>query len=67
MLKYLLLVYSALKSEMSAAYKIPINKLSKFDGTVEMPISTSRNPTLLQIFSVPGMYTSEYSNIGGHK
>jgi len=52
---------------MSAAYKIPINKLSKFEGTVEIPISISRNPTLLQIFSVPGMYLSEYSKIGVYK
>lgn len=50
---------------MSASYKLPINTLSKLDSTVEMPISISQNPTLSQILSVPEMYTSEYSKIGG--
>lgn len=49
---------------MSASYKKPINTLLKLDRTIEMPISISRNPTLAQVFSVPGMYTSEYSKIG---
>lgn len=52
---------------MSASYKMPINTLSKYDNVVEMPISKSRNPTLSQILSVSGMYTSEYSKIGGNK
>lgn len=49
---------------MRASYKKPFNT-SIFVDTVEMPISISRNPTLSQILSVPGMYTTEYSTIGG--
>lgn len=56
--------YSALKTEMTTSYKIPINTLSNFDSTVEMPISISQKPTMSQIKSIPGMYTSEYSKIG---
>lgn len=52
---------------MSASYKIPINTLHKYENVVDMPISISRNPTLSQILSVSGMYTSEYSKIGGNK
>lgn len=52
---------------MSTSYKMPINTLSKFNSTVEMPISISRNPTLSQILSVPMMYTSEYAKIGAIK
>lgn len=59
-------IYSALKSETSASYKTPISTLSKFEGTVEMPVSISKNPTLSQILSVPGMYTTEYTKIGGN-
>jgi len=58
-------IFSALISETRASYKIPIHT-STFIDIVEMPISISRNPTLSQIFSVPGMYTSEYSKIGGN-
>lgn len=50
---------------MSVSYTIPLNTLSKFEGTIQMPISVSKNPTLSQVLSVPGMYTSEYSKIGG--
>ncbi|KAF0757535.1 Uncharacterized protein FWK35_00007788 [Aphis craccivora] len=57
--------YNALKSEMKASYKIPVH-ISTFVNTVEIPISISRNLTLSQLLSVPGMYTSEYSKIGGH-
>jgi hypothetical protein len=49
---------------MSASYKTPNNKLSTFDCPVENPVSISRNLTLPQILSVPGMYASEYSKIG---
>lgn len=52
---------------MSASYKEPINTLSKYDSIVEMPISNSRNPTISQIWSVPMMYTSEYTKIGAIK
>lgn len=58
-------LFSAFRTEMRASYKIPLN-ISTFVDTVEMPISISRNPTLSQILSVPGMYTSEYSKIGGN-
>lgn len=52
---------------MSDSFKIPNNTLSQYESTVEMPISISKNPTLIQILSVPGMYTTEYSKIGSHK
>lgn len=57
--------FSCLTSEMRASYKKPFHT-STFVDTVEMPISISRNPTLSQILSVPGMYTTEYSIIGGN-
>ncbi|XP_060843415.1 uncharacterized protein LOC132923440 isoform X2 [Rhopalosiphum padi] len=57
--------HNALISEMRASYKIPFHT-STLVNTVEMPISISRNLTLSQLLSVPGMYTSEYSKIGGH-
>ncbi|CAI6366933.1 unnamed protein product [Macrosiphum euphorbiae] len=56
--------HNCLISEMRASYKKPFHT-SIFVDTVEMPISISRNPTLSQILSVPGMYTTEYSTIGG--
>ncbi|XP_060865055.1 uncharacterized protein LOC132941144 [Metopolophium dirhodum] len=57
--------HNCLTSEMRASYKKPFHA-STFVDTVEMPISISRNPTLSQILSVPGMYTTEYSIIGGN-
>ncbi|XP_050435787.1 uncharacterized protein LOC126842716 isoform X2 [Adelges cooleyi] len=57
--------YNAHKTETSASYKIPINTLINLEDTVGMPISVSPNPTLAQIFSIPGMYTTEYSKISG--
>ncbi|XP_025196179.1 uncharacterized protein LOC112595256, partial [Melanaphis sacchari] len=57
--------HNALLSEMRASYKIPFYA-STLVNTVEMPISISRNLTLSQLLSVPGMYTSEYSKIGGN-
>ncbi|XP_025404762.1 uncharacterized protein LOC112679251 [Sipha flava] len=56
--------HNSFKTEMSASYKTPNNKLSTFDCPVENPVSISRNLTLPQILSVPGMYASEYSKIG---
>lgn len=50
---------------MRASFKKP-SHTSTFVDNVEMPISISRNPTLSQILSVPGMYTTEYSIIGGN-
>jgi len=50
---------------MRSSFKKPSHTLIFVDN-VEMPISISRNPTLSQISSVPGMYTTEYSIIGGN-
>ncbi|KAL5240651.1 hypothetical protein ACI65C_008061 [Semiaphis heraclei] len=57
--------HNCLISEMRASFKKP-SHTSTFVDNVEMPISISRNPTLSQILSVPGMYTTEYSIIGGN-
>ncbi|XP_022178187.1 uncharacterized protein LOC111039158 isoform X2 [Myzus persicae] len=57
--------HNCLISEMRASYKKTFHT-STFVDAVEMPISISRNPTLSQILSVPGMYTTEYSIIGGN-
>ncbi|XP_015370180.1 PREDICTED: uncharacterized protein LOC107166148 [Diuraphis noxia] len=58
--------HNCLISEMRASFKKPSHTSTFVDTGVEMPLSISRNPTLSQILAVPGMYTTEYSIIGGN-
>ncbi|XP_050536524.1 uncharacterized protein LOC126902887 isoform X5 [Daktulosphaira vitifoliae] len=57
--------HNAHKTEMTDAYKKPINSLINYENTFEIPVSVSHNSALAQILSVPEMYTTEYSKIGG--
>ncbi|VVC37524.1 Hypothetical protein CINCED_3A005044 [Cinara cedri] len=59
--------HNGLRTVMSESYKTPINKLSEYENTVEVPIAIPNYPSSALIFTVPGMYTTEYSIIGTHK